>query len=699
MDQFSLNRIKLSEIFTDTYDFLRSMYNTNKKIFTEASPFGQILSVINKLFGMLLYYIEDSASELNIFTAYRSNSIKGLAALTGYDSARALTARGALQLSYSGNLVLDSDVSQIFIPNKIKLINNNNNLNYILLLPYDTLAINVEDVKTNPKTVQIFQGELKSQSFTGTGEPLQSFEVNVTEDQWIEQNLIDVYVNGSKCRVVKSLYDMPLNSNCCMIRTGITSGIDIIFGDGNFGSIPDYGANIEVDYILTDGYAGNLELNSDNEFSFQFQEYGYDINDNEIDLNSFFKIDLITPITLGSLPEDLNQIKKLAPTQSQSFVLAQTSNYESYFKRMNLFSTIDIYTKYDKYDPYVDNIIYAFLIPDVKVRLGKDIDYFLLDNSMFELTDYEKFNLYKSIDESGQKLFGTILKFVDPIFRKFGIKIDIKIWSNYNESTIKSNIQTKISDYLLNLDRTDQIPKSDIIAIIEGVDGVNSVDSIEFFDENSESFLEYFLDEDNVNYSYWTYVFTDTRHSDFSLTDLEKLKLNLFYADDIMKSLFKKVFQYCYQKNNGITSSDMNYISLDSLYEDANSINSEYGDFIDDWISLIIYNDLKFYEFPFFNECTYQQKLNYLLSIDSIKKYYETDYDSYGNIKLSKSHGFYPMFRGGFYDRLNNFVSDNISVRDSSELGSNEKYVIDITSTKVSVENNTIPVNYNQLKS
>ena len=95
---FSLSRLKLSEIFEDTYTFIKDKYKQSDNVFSEASPFGQLLSVINRLFGMNLFYIEDSITELNITTANRPSSIYGLAALSGHLATRAFSSTGLLNV-------------------------------------------------------------------------------------------------------------------------------------------------------------------------------------------------------------------------------------------------------------------------------------------------------------------------------------------------------------------------------------------------------------------------------------------------------------------------------------------------------------------------------------------------------------------------------------------------------------------------
>jgi hypothetical protein len=51
---------------------------------------------------------------------------------------------------------------------------------------------------------------------------------------------------------------MGYNQQAVMVKTGITGGIDVIFGNGVMGAIPQQGSTIIVEYAVTDGAGGNL---------------------------------------------------------------------------------------------------------------------------------------------------------------------------------------------------------------------------------------------------------------------------------------------------------------------------------------------------------------------------------------------------------------------------------------------------------
>jgi len=97
---FKLNRLKYEQLWNDAVNWVKQTYNATSEQFTMASPFAQILSVVLHLGRMILYYIEDSITGLNMKTAYREDQIKGLARLAGHNAGRAIAARGAIRITY-----------------------------------------------------------------------------------------------------------------------------------------------------------------------------------------------------------------------------------------------------------------------------------------------------------------------------------------------------------------------------------------------------------------------------------------------------------------------------------------------------------------------------------------------------------------------------------------------------------------------
>lgn len=479
MSFLSKNRIRAAQLFNDAYVYLSDKYKQSADLFTPASPFGQILSVVSNLGEMIFFYIEAAITELNILRARNTESIFGLSRLTGHNPLRGLSATGVLELKikpggedlFNGNFVKIDNYSQI---NCI-----NNSVTYFLDLDAD--YIKLEKTSNTPKQVRIIQGEIDSQTFTGTGLPLQSFSVVVNEAT--DNNYIKVKVNGELYTVEESLYDMSNDAAACMVKTGISGGLDIYFGTGNFGKIPPAGSVIEVTYIKTVGSIGNID--TDKNLVFEFVNDGTDSTGGEVSLKDVVGISTVQAPNFGADNEDPEFTRLIAPYASKSFVLANPTNYIYFLRKYGYFSFVNAYNT--KNDQYLDddNIVYLFLIPDVSKKLLSNQDYFNVPEEEFTLTTGEQDKVKTLLDESGQQLVTSDVRIIPPVILRYAINIILKYVEGYDKKEIISDIREKLSQYFLTINRRDGVPRSDLVAIIEGIEGIDSV-NVYFISEKNE---------------------------------------------------------------------------------------------------------------------------------------------------------------------------------------------------------------------
>lgn len=534
---FHLNRIKYDELWNDALTYIKQTYSAVNEQFTSASPFAQLLSVILHLGRMIFYYIEDSITGLNIRTAYRPDQIKGLATLAGHDAGRPISARGAIRIKYTGDGNNSNDINGVcYIPNKAQIKSKLNGLSYIILLGADTGKVTMQT--GNYLDATIIQGELKLQAATGTGEKLQSYNFAERNYQEVDQYYVNVYVNDEPWDIVSSLLDLGYNQKGCIVKTGFNGGIDIFFGNEDMGMCPPEGSHIIVEYIKTDGNTANLDrtyVNSDNYW--EIVTHGYTSDGSTINLDEYFNIECLTDIIFGSASEDTALTQTIAPHVSRSMVLANESNYQYFFKKMNMFSDVeiiqgtttqnnnsvlqlaydqannnynlftntykDMINKYgehsteanDAYNAlqsaiktklyteqrlkdqsYKDNTVFIYLVPDIKKRISGSQNYFSCDENLFKLTDDEQNNIINMIEESGQKIITVENRIVQPKIARFSVNVYAKIWNGYNEQDVYASGMQVLSDYLLSMKRKDIIPVSDIVSLFENkVDGIDSV--------------------------------------------------------------------------------------------------------------------------------------------------------------------------------------------------------------------------------
>lgn len=472
-------RIRANEIKEDARLYISRVYGRAGELFTTASPFAQVINVISEITELIMYYIEDATTEQNILTAQQPESVYGLARLAGHDPARGFSAVGEIAVRWKPGKQNDIAGDNLYIPVNSIIRSDLNGYSYMLRSANDIITISTSDV--NFIKIPILEGELESQDVTATGEAFQTF--NIQTGGTTSHDSVYVSVNGESWKIYESLYDMGSSTRGVVVKTGILGGIDLFFGNGNFGEIPQNGAIINVQYVKSNGSLGNLGESKD--VTFQFVDPGYDGVRNEYNLNEYLEISVNSSPKMGADPESIEFTKLIAPLQSKSFVLATPDNYEHFLARYNMFSYIDAYNTTD--DQYLDddNVIYLFLLPDVKSKLVGSQDYFSAPTEEFFFSQAEKEGIRSAIENSGQQMVTTEIEFVEPKKKLYAMNINVRHFEGFDEIQLMNNIRAKISEYLLKITRRDRLPKSDIVALIEGVDGVDSV-NVQFMSKSYE---------------------------------------------------------------------------------------------------------------------------------------------------------------------------------------------------------------------
>ena len=474
MGFFQTSRLKASDLVQQAVEYLVVKYEQAASVFTPASPFGQLLGVISNIAELIFTYISHTAEELNIRTAQNIESIQGLAQLAGHDAHRGGSSYGVMGVKL--NTSNDFEGNHLKIKNFSKFTIRETGCIYFMNLPSDSIKLSVGSGSF--VSVPYMQGEIETQTFTSNGMPLQSF--NPVVKGMTDHDNVAVRVNGREWKKVSSLYDMPAYdeenseaSECFVVKTSPTIGISIFFGNDSFGQIPPAGALIEVVYIKTSGIAGNTNSLG---LTYNFIDMGIDEYGNEVDLNEVLIVETIAPPMLGTNYEDPEFTRAIAPKASKSFVLATPENYVNFLSKYNQYSFI--YAYHTKNDDNImdDNVIYLKVIPNIRKKLSSSEDYFEVPVSEFVLDKYEKESLIAALENSGRMLIGSEVEIVNPEVKYFTINIILRYFNDVDKSSISSNIRSVLNKYFLNINRSDIIPKSDLISLIESIDGVDTCD-------------------------------------------------------------------------------------------------------------------------------------------------------------------------------------------------------------------------------
>jgi hypothetical protein len=484
MDLLSKNQAKISDLISQTFELIQARYGMSNQLFTVASVWGQIIFVLDNLSQFVLFFIEDSITELNINTATRESSIYGLATLAGHNPTRNISAKGEVTIKWNGKNIEDVGGSAVLIPRNSQIKCVNNGKFYLLKFPNEYTRLNLDG--TAILRCSIMEGTLAANQYTGSGGFLQSFNISSRGTSGIENFEVYVKVNGEEWKRYDSLYDIPRNGKGYLVKSSLISGIDVFFGNRDFGLPPAPGTAIEVTYLESAGSGGNLILDDSSQAIFTFDSDGTDLFGNTVTLSDVLQVSCTIAPQMGANQESVDLTRLIAPKTSRSFVLANPTNYITFFEKFGQFSIIEAFTTFD--DQYIDddNIIYLILVPDIQLTLKSNETYFDIPVSRFKLTQPQRDRIYQLLDESGQKIVTTEVKILDPVIKRYVVNIALTMFEGNDPDTLKTTITNTLSDYFLNIRRRDKIPRSDLIAAIEQIEGVDSV-SLYFVGEENEA--------------------------------------------------------------------------------------------------------------------------------------------------------------------------------------------------------------------
>jgi hypothetical protein len=484
---FTNLRIRVRDILGESIQFLQDKFKQSRSVFTAASPFGQLLIVVENLSQLIFYYIEDAVTELNINEASRVSSIYSLASLSGHNPSRAIGATGQIRMIRKPNI--NPPASKVILNNLFRVRCENNGLIYAMELVQEDVRLAL----TGAETTAIFnirQGQIESQTFTAKGRAFESYQLGAPNNFYIDNFLVNVYINGEAWTKYESLLDIPRNAKGFIAKTGITNGLDIYFGNGSFGKIPTVGSTIVVEYLTTDGSAGNVKTDDPNQVIFSFLDTGFSPIGEEITMADYFTILTVSPPNFGVDPEDPVLTRLIAPKASKSFALVNLDNYEILLQKLQMFSTIKVFLDQDATGNILDSrMINLFLVPDVSQMFNNGTDYFNLATANFKLTDFQKNELLKYIEKSGTKMISSDLKIVDPKITRYVLNVSIIAFDDITTDIIKSDIADAIGNYFIKLRRQDRVPKSDLIRVLEDLAGVDSV-NVNIIGEANENALK-----------------------------------------------------------------------------------------------------------------------------------------------------------------------------------------------------------------
>ena len=520
MPIFSFIEIKYDNLSAQIKSWLQGTYSKSDVVLSEASPYGQLLKVDKELFIHNIEYNKNSVNQISIDTATSDRIIGNLARISGHNPTRPISATGTINLNLKVGVDIVNQIggSVIKLNNRTSIKNKSNNLYYNIVLGSEYV---VYDITANMTiSLNVSQGKYEETTFTGQGLKNQSFSVNVVGISNIENFNFAVFYNGILLNSKVHMYDMLPFEYAYYSRTGFNGGLDIYFGTGDYGFIPEVGSTITVRYLLSDGRNGNILNNKVNDFT--FIDSVYDGNGDILSMETLFDIVVENDITFGSDKENKIFTRNVIPYVSRNFVLATPEQFIYQLKKLNLFSLINAYNTLDEnninnnsyidqfitttfgknvanrdniranlkqYFPNIyDNVIYLYLIPNVKNYFISDYNYFNIPFDAFYLDDNEKRKVMDYLRMLGILSITTNVKIVDPVISRYVVNIYIRRFNTDFEDNIRNRVIAIVSDYFINNNRYDRVVKSELITRIkDNVSGVDSV-NLDFICKKNEDY-------------------------------------------------------------------------------------------------------------------------------------------------------------------------------------------------------------------
>jgi len=480
--------ITFTNIKLEIEDFLRRTYNKADQLFSPASPYGHVLQITEQLYQLSMLYLKSTINQFDMSNAnsVNGNIVRSNAIVAGHTPSRSISSTGILKLVLRSGTQVDKDIpgSKITIFNKTLIKNKTNGLDYIIDLGgADKITYTV--TQNSQFIVNVTQGKYEFSDFTGTGDINQSYSVNIPGLKEVENFNIEVTVNGDAWSIRKHLYDIAPDEQACVVRTGFTGGIEVIFGNGYFGKVPTVGSIIRVSYITSDGASGNIYRRTTNDWT--VIDDVIDGFGNTFDITQFFDINIMADINFGADGESVEFTRNILPITSQNFVLGLPQQYAYQIKRLGVFSHVNAYDN--------KGTVMIVATPNIKIFKNRNANYFTIDKSAFELDSYEISKVDKYLKTSGNIQLTKKYKITSPILSYYIMNVFVIIYDDAVMENVTNEIQDIVSDYFLDFNRQDRVPRKDLINVLSEITDIDSVD-VQFISKKNEDYHGEFIKKD-----------------------------------------------------------------------------------------------------------------------------------------------------------------------------------------------------------
>ena len=480
MKLFNLLQTRYTDFENQVKLYLSKTLTNYNENYGNNTIFGQLINVLGSTVQNVLLYIEDGLTEQNKYTAQRKKSIYSLAQLGGYNPSLGKAASCMVKMTIQPN---NLGAYSVIIPNKTKLICSYNGLNYSILLPQEAITFSVADDVSN-KFIQVVEGTFETQTFMVKGGQLYTQTVLFNSD--IDLDYLEVKVNNEIWERRDGLYDMDPDAKQYVVKTSLNKGIDILFGNDQYGKSIGFNDKVSVTYLVHDGELGNIE--TEEPIYFSFQDEIKDASGGTISGNEIFVIKLAdeNSVSGGTYSETAAQVREMIGYNSRALVLADPKNYKVF---LNRFSFVGYNRTWSDEGSLVVNSI---ILKNYKQILERGSDYFNLKISDLFLSEAQKSSIKNCIANSGQQLAGVTYNIIEPEICKYAVYVYLKMKEvQFDRTSIEQAIRDKVGEFFSDVQNDMFIPKSDIISIIKSAsDAIDGVDLYILGEKNEKAIID-----------------------------------------------------------------------------------------------------------------------------------------------------------------------------------------------------------------
>ena len=282
------------------------------------------------------------------------------------------------------------------------------------------------------ENILLKEGTFLNKTFTVDGSLDQRF---ILDNPHIDTSTIKVYVKGPsdaagslgiEYSLVDNILDVNSNSEIFLVQEVQDERYELMFGDGIIGKKLENDSIITVQYIITDGEAGN-GIGNGNSFSFA----GRIVNPQggSITLTSTPSVATIQTSTNGSEVESINSIKYYAPRIYSSQYRAVTPrDYEAIVKKIYPDTESVAVVGGEEMDPPE----FGTVTISIKPKNGTYVSAFNKTRILSQLKQYAVSGINQKIED----------------LKKLYVEIDSAVYFDENKVSTSSALQTKVLNSL-----------------------------------------------------------------------------------------------------------------------------------------------------------------------------------------------------------------------------------------------------------